>query len=381
MIQTNYNPSDMKLLLVDDTPANLDILYNILEAQGYQISVAPNGKIACTVADHDVPDLILLDVMMPVMDGFETCKELRKNEKTKNIPIIFITAKTETEDIVKCFNLGAVDYIAKPFRHEEVCVRVKTHLQLSAAKIALEGQKKLLEKQNKALNIMNVQKNEFIGIAAHDLRNPLGCIMSSSEVLSESPGELLDEDHMVLLDLIHSCSEDMLILVNNLLDVSVIESGMLNLEMKSNSLNKLVLERLRIFEGVAKRKQISLHTSLVEFPNFSFDKKHIAQVIDNLLSNAIKFSPLGSKINLSTKIGVDKVMVSVTDEGPGILAEEKAKLFEFFQTSHAKSTGGERKTGLGLAIVKKILNVHGGTIEIHSPQEKGTTFTFSLPIA
>jgi signal transduction histidine kinase len=362
----------MKILLVDDTPANIDVLRKTLEPEGYNLSFAPNGKIALKLAVHNQPDLILLDVMMPEMDGFEACRELKKDEKTRNIPVVFITAKTETEDIVNGFNLGGVDYIAKPFRQEEVCARVKTHLQLMYAQ-------RQLEKKNKALVELNELKNQFLGMAAHDLRNPLSSICGFSRMIKEEKGNLPGNQMDEFLDIIYSSGHKMLAMVTNFLDISVIESGQLKLDIRPHSLKKLVEERVRIFSFQTQRKQIALHESLAEIPDLPFDYNHVSQVIDNLVGNAIKFSPKNSRINVSMKEDGGKVKFSVKDEGPGISKEDQSKLCGAFQKLGAKATGGEKSTGLGLAIVKKIIEAHGSTLEVESEVGSGAIFSFSLP--
>lgn len=367
-----FNPSEMGILLVDDTPANIDVLRKTLEPEGYNLSFAPNGAIALKLAVHNQPDLILLDVMMPELDGFETCRELKKNEKTRDIPVIFITAKTETEDIVNGFSLGGVDYIAKPFRQEEVCARVKTHLQLMHTR-------RQLEKKNEALRELNALKNQFLGMAAHDLRNPLSSICGFAKMIKEEKGELQDGQMDEFLDIIYSSGHRMQALVNNFLDISVIESGQLKLDIRPQSLKKLIEERIRIFTFHANRKQIALSESLPETPPIRFDYNHLSQVIDNLVWNAIKFSPKNSGIHVSMEDNGGEVKVSVKDEGPGISMEDQVKLFGAFQKLGAKATDGEKSVGLGLVIVKKIIEAHGGRIEVKSEPGSGATFSFSIP--
>ncbi len=372
MQNNSFNLSEMKVLLVDDTPANIDVLRKTLQPEGYELSFAPNGKIALNIVNRVKPDLILLDVMMPEMDGFETCRRLKEDESTKDIPVIFITAKTETEDIVKGFSLGGVDYIAKPFRQEEVCARVKTHLQLMASQ-------KELETQNNTLMELNKLKNHFIGIAAHDLRNPLASITGFSHLLEERLEEFSPKEQKKFINIINSSSGKMLALVNNLLDISVIESGNLDLRIESSSLSELIGERVLIFEYHAQKKNISLCLPEVECDDIPLDKNQISQVLDNLISNAIKFSQPGSGVFISLERDEAMAKVSVRDEGPGISPEDQGKLFGTFQKLSAQPTGGETSTGLGLAIAKKIVEAHGGAINVENHPESGAVFSFTLP--
>ncbi len=226
---------------------------------------------------------------------------------------------------------------------------------------------------------LNDLKNKFLGIAAHDLRNPLTSIRGFCEILLEDE-DSLSEDQKEMLDIIHEESESMLTLVNDLLDVSVIESGKLQLQLNKGSIKKLIEERIRLSKMVAKKKNIKLNYSLSDIPDVLFDTNRFAQVIDNLIGNAVKFSPSGTKIFITLKREKNMAKVSIQDEGPGISKEDQAKLFGEFQKLTARPTGGEKSTGLGLAIVKKIIEAHKGIISADSILGEGTTFTVLLPL-
>ncbi len=372
MDDNNFDKSEMKILLVDDTPANIDVLKHALQSEGYKLSFAPNGKVALKLADHNVPDLILLDIMMPEMDGLETCSHLKSNEKTKDIPIIFITAKTETEDVVKGFQLGGVDYIAKPFHREEVCARVKTHLQLVQAW-------KMLKSQNKSLEELNKLKNAFVGMAAHDLRNPLSIICMLTQLMIMDKNTLTPEIIEKKLNMIRNSGKRMLSLINNLLDVTAIESGNLKLNIKPGSLKTLVSERIQIFEIGAREKEIQINSTLADIDDFLFDPNYIAQVIDNLITNALKFSESNKNVYVTLGREGPNAKISVRDEGPGISKEDQEKLYGAFQKLTAQPTAGEKSTGLGLAIVKKVIEAHKGEISVESELGAGATFSFTLP--
>ena len=212
-----------KILVVDDTPANIDILLQTLEPEGYKISVASSGEVALDLVSQARPDLILLDIMMPGMDGYETCRRLKSENSTSEIPIIFITAKNETIDIVKGFSSGGVDFITKPFRHEEVSARIRTHLQLSVLM-------KQLEVKNRQLEELNDLKNKFLGMASHDLRNPIASIQGYSKFLIDAREGADPETRAEFLNHIFEISDQMLQLLNDLLDISVIESGKLEIK-------------------------------------------------------------------------------------------------------------------------------------------------------
>jgi len=227
---------------------------------------------------------------------------------------------------------------------------------------------------------LNQQKNRFMGIAAHDLRNHLTSIRGLSEILlSEASGPLTEEQREYLA-VVHSASSGMLTLVNNLLDVSVIESGKLDLEKSGGSLKSLIEERIRIHKVLAKEKNISFVEALTDNGRQYFDPSKIAQVIDNLLSNAIKFSPRDCRIYVELSRQGNVSRVSVRDEGPGIPIDDQKIVFGEFHRLKAKPTGGEKSTGLGLAIAKKIVEAHGGTLEVESQVGAGATLSFTLPI-
>jgi signal transduction histidine kinase len=227
---------------------------------------------------------------------------------------------------------------------------------------------------------MNHLKNKFLGTVAHDLKNPLISIRGLSEIiLTEATGPLTQEQKEYI-NIINTVSNGMIKLVGELLDISVIESGHLELQRKHGAIDQLVSERIRIHRVIGEEKKMVLEEHLMELPDFSFDPNKIGRVIDNLLSNAIKFSPPGSTISVVlSRIG-DLARVSVSDEGPGIPVEDRIKIFGEFQKSTTLPTGGEKSTGLGLTIAKKIIEAHGGDLMVESREPSGSTFSFTLPI-
>ena len=373
MNQNPEKPGDLKVLIVDDTPANIDVLDLFLEKEGYKISVAQSGESALDLASRISPDLILLDVMMPGIDGFETCLRLKANEKTNDIPIIFITARNEPTDIVKGFSVGGVDYITKPFSQEEVCARIHLHLKLKTLMADLEA-------KNVKLAQLNDLKNKFLGMASHDLRNPISTIQGFSKIMLDHGETLAEDAKKEFLQSIHKVSNDMLALLGDLLNISTIESGKLDLQLKPGSFQQLVEERVRMYQVMAERKNIATHLDIEEIANFSFDAHRISQVIDNLLSNAIKFSPAGKEIYIWLGQKNGQAMFSVRDQGPGISPEDQDKLFKHFQKLKARPTADEPSHGLGLAIAKKMVEAHEGKITVQSTPGSGATFSFEIPL-
>jgi two-component system, sensor histidine kinase and response regulator len=373
----NQKPKELfgkKVMIVDDTPANIDLLYQTLEPEGYKISVAGTGEETLKLVPKIKPDLILLDVMLPGIDGFETCQKLKEAPETANIPIIFITAKAESEDIVKGFNLGGADYLTKPFNQEEVCARIKTHLHFQ---LLLQT----METQNKKLNELNDTKNKLMGMTCHDLRNPITSIRGFSKFILDKGETISKSSRSECLQNIYSASDNMLELINDLVDITAIESGKLNLNIRPDSFINLASEKTKMYVPLAENKNIKLHFKADnKIPIFKFDSNRIGQVLDNLIGNAIKFSPQNKNITISVEFKGDQVICSVKDEGPGILPEDKAKLFIPFQKLSAKPTGGEVSSGLGLGIAKKMVEAHGGKLWVESEPGNGADFRFKISI-
>ncbi|MGP0565777.1 MULTISPECIES: hybrid sensor histidine kinase/response regulator [unclassified Nitrospina] len=370
---------DFKILIVDDTPANVDVLQKTLEVEGYNISVALSGEKALTIASRFMPDLILLDIMMEGMDGYETCRRLKADPQTAETPVIFISARTDIEDVVAGFKQGGVDYIIKPFKSGEVLARVKTHLQLHSLKKQREILIQELEKKNVDLVALNEIKNKFLGIAAHDIRNPLSSIKGFIELLELSGDSFSPKEHNEMLQLISKSVNDVLGMVDDLLDISVIESGNLKLDLGPGDLTALLKERIQINSGHARGKDISINEDLQDIEPIVFDRGRMAQVLDNLISNAIKYSPLGSDVFIELRQEDGWTHVRIRDEGQGIRPEDQEQIFMGFQKLGARPTGGEKSTGLGLAIVKNIMESHQGKIEVRSEVGKGSTFEVALP--
>ncbi|MET0263889.1 MAG: response regulator [Rariglobus sp.] len=363
-----------KILLVDDDRLNLRILRSMLQTEGYVLLEMSSAESALEAYAGFQPDLVLLDVILPGMNGFEACRELRRRHGSKTAPVVFITAKQESEDVVEGFSAGGVDYIVKPFRQKEVVARIRTHLEI---RLLQEKQQVLVDQLSRA----NAAKNKFLGMAAHDLRNPLASIRGLAEFLRDGTVGPLTDDQLELLNLIHQASQGMVTLVNDLLDVATIESGELKLELAPASLAELIEKSVTLngLESVRKRTQI-VFSEKVDTPKRVMDAAKIRQVIDNLLSNAVKYSPPGSTIKVSLAVAADGSQTfSVHDQGPGIPENERDKLFKDFGRLSARPTGGEKSTGLGLAICRKIIDAHQGSIIAENLPAGGCEFRVTLP--
>jgi two-component system sensor histidine kinase/response regulator len=361
-----------KILVVDDNPLNLKVLDEHFRTFGFQIFVSKSGASAIDICKSELPDIVLLDIMMPLMDGFQVIDELKKDATTSEIPIIFLTARTQTNDIIKGFNKGAVDYIMKPFNPEELTARVNTHLKMKEMMVRLET-------QNKKLIELNNEKNHFLGIAAHDMKNPIFSISMLAKSIRDDKNINREDVEDFTNDII-TTSDRMLLLIKDLLDINAIEQGLMKFNIESFDLLENLSSICDIYTQNANLKQIKLH---FEPKNDSYiinsDRRAITQILDNLLSNAIKFSPFGKNIVLEILDFENKIQISVLDEGPGISSEDMLKLFGKFTKLSALPTADESSTGLGLSIAKQYVEALCGKIWCESILGQGAKFIFELP--
>jgi len=362
-----------RVLLVDDDRLNLRILRGMLKDEGYLLEDADSAEAALAKYAEFKPNLVLFDVVLPGINGFDACREIHRLYGSQSAPVMFITSKQESEDIVEGFSAGCLDYIFKPFHQKEVVARIRTHLQ---NRLLAEKQRSLVEQLSQA----NFAKNRFLGMAAHDLRNPLASIRSLAEFLRDGTVGSLTPDQLELVNLIHHSSQGMVTLVNDLLDVATIESGELKLETAPVSLAELIEKSvlLNALEAARKRTQIIFENPPAA-PPIPLDAARIRQVLDNLLSNAVKYSPLGSTVRASLCLSEGTQMICVRDQGPGIPENERDRLFKDFGRLSARPTAGEKSTGLGLAICRKIVEAHAGSILVENLPDGGCEFRVSLP--
>lgn len=362
-----------KILIVDDDRINIRILSSILQNEGFVITESVSGESALVLYEEIKPDMVLMDVMLPGIDGFATCRAIKERYGDNAAPVIFFTSKTESDDIVEGLAAGGVDYLAKPFRRKESLARIRTHLQ---NRILSEQQKALVDQ----LKAANQAKNRLLGMAAHDLRNPLASIRGLAEFLRDGTVGQLTPDQLDLATTIFETSQSMLTLLNELLDVATIEAGELKLHKEPHNLSELLVKAVYLNNINAARKNTKIHYSPPEeAPIVRVDQAKIKQVIDNLLSNAVKYSPPGSTVNVRISGYYPAYSVAVQDQGPGIPENERHQLFKDFTTLSAKPTGGEKATGLGLAICRKIVEAHRGAITATNLPQGGCEFSIMLP--
>lgn len=366
--------SGRKILVVDDDRLNIRILQGMLKGEGYAVFEATSGEQALEVYQAQHPDLVLLDVMLPGINGFETCRRLKNDYGDDCAPIIFITAKSQSDDVLEGFAAGGIDYLPKPFQAREVAARIRTHLE---NRRLVEEQRALVEQLSNA----NAAKNRFLGMAAHDLRNPLAGIRGLAEFMIDGAVGEISAEQLDLLKNIHAASQSMLELVNELLDISTIESGELKLNLRELDLGDVIAKSVYLANIEAGKKGSRIDFSLPEHRrSMRLDAEKMKQVIDNLLSNAIKYSPPGSVIVVDCICAAASAGFSVKDQGPGIPENERDRLFKDFSRLSVKPTGGEKSTGLGLAICRKIVEAHGATITANNLPGGGCEFRVTLPL-
>jgi two-component system, sensor histidine kinase and response regulator len=354
-----------RILIVDDQPNNLKVISSILSKQ-YKLFVANSGEKALKILEVEMPDLILLDVMMPNMDGYQVCEILKQDERTKDIPIIFLTAKNELEDIVKGFDLGAVDYITKPFKIREVEVRIKNHIRLENAKIELRD--------------LNAEKDKFFSIIAHDLKSPFGALIGMLELMSKNFEIFTEEELKETSKELYSSAQGVYKLLENLLEWSRIQRKTISFNPVHSNIYLIANNIVQILNMQAKNKSILLVNELPENLTAYSDENMVSTILRNLVSNAIKFTRPQGQVRITSEVKDGYVCISVTDNGIGMKEDDMSKLFRIDVHHTTKGTSDEKGTGLGLILCKEFVEINGGQISLESKQGEGTTFTFSLPL-
>ncbi len=366
------------ILVVDDTPANLDLLLSMLTERGYRIRPAPSGELALRSAFAKPPDLVLLDVNMPGMDGYEVCERLQANDATRHVPVIFLSALDEVLDKVRAFNIGAVDYISKPFHVEEVVARIETQLTLYRQRVEIE---QLREKERAHFEEVNRLKDQYVQMVSHDLKTPLSVIVGHASLI-EKRGKLNDEADTESLEGIMEAAETMRRLIRDLLDLAKIESGV-GMQMGSVSVNDLLSACTMAFGYNLEEKRLSLKLTPLEVDaTIAADHDRMVQVLSNLLSNAVKYTPGGGEVIVSACRSDDSEMLylEVKDTGMGIPPDDLPHIFDRFYRVQRATEQDLPGTGLGLSITKAIVEQHGGTIDAESRLNEGTRFMITLPL-
>lgn len=373
ILQSKINRSDYKILIVDDVVSNVLLLKILLTNEKFQVLTANNGKVCIDVAKRMHPDLILLDVMMPELNGFDTAVILKQDEEVKDIPIIFLTALHNTQDLVKGFKCGASDFLTKPFNKEELLMRVMHQISLVAAR-------RLIQKQYEELKATINNRDKMYSVIAHDLRSPMASIRMTLNLLVNvlSP-DVIGQEMFELIDNANKETEETHDLLDNLLKWTKSQTGALHVAFQDFELNDVLPGVIDIFMMIAESKHITLNLDLgSESLEVHADKDMFNTIIRNFMSNAIKFSHEGSSIDISVSHVDDFAKISIRDHGVGISPERIETLF-----SAGTSTAGTRNeegSGLGLQLCKDFAVKIGGDVMVESVQGEGSTFSVLIPI-
>jgi len=375
MADTNKNPSlQSSILIVDDNPHNLEVLGKFLKDRNYEIEFATSGLAALEWLSNRHFDLILLDINMPGMDGFEVCKRIRSDKSMDFIPIIFLSAETKREKIIEGFEIGGQDYVTKPFDSRELLVRIRTHLALKESLENLEIEKERAQSADRV-------KSAFLATMSHELRTPLNSIIGFSGILLKEKHGKLTGEQKKQLGIVQNSARHLLSLINDILDISKIEAGQLNINMQVFTLKDVINKAVETNRPFAEKKNLKIIVSVDKnIKKIKSDALRVEQILLNLLNNAIKYTESGS-VSIISGIEDNYVKIQIIDTGTGI---EKDKIKTLFKPFVQIDTGLTRKnegTGLGLSICKKLTEMLKGKIEVVSEPLKGSTFTVYLPLS
>jgi signal transduction histidine kinase len=419
MIELEYQDKPT-ILIVDDQPQNIQLLANVLKEK-YKLLIANSGDKAFKIMEKILPDLILLDVMMPDMDGFEVCSILQSHEETKSIPIIFLTAKSDVENVIHGLELGASDYITKPFSIRELNVRIKNLLNLSLANQYISMQKEELQEMsdelirytsdlyeaqksveenafqmnkvlgelaesqeqikiaNEELEKSNKEKDKFFSIIAHDLKSPLASLSGLLQMIQDERDTMDDDEKHEILGLLLNNSKHVYDLLENLLEWSRVQRKALKFVPMQIPAMELAEETIQLLAAQAANKNITLRNDINPNIEIKADYMMYSTLVRNLVSNAIKFTPEGGLIIVSSEEENNFIRFKIIDNGVGMDEATKNKLFKIDEHITSLGTNNERGTGLGLILCQEFVALHGGIIGVNSEEGKGSEFYFTLP--
>lgn len=373
---------DNLILIVDDTLLNLRLLSHVLENGGYKHIKAQNGKEAIELAASKKPDLILMDIMMPGMDGFEAVHKIKSKDGLEDIPVIFLSALTETDDKVQAFQYGGVDYITKPFQKEETLARINTHLKIRNLQKQLNDRIDVLKDREVELSRLNKKKDDLVRMVSHDIKNPLTGIIGLVKLMRDTD-DITPEERKHMLSVIENSGNDLLNMVHEVLDRESKKDVPESLDLADIEIVKLVERVISMNKAKAMLKGIELvHNVEPDGLRATLDQNKIEIAINNLVSNALKFTPSRGTISLSVNQNdkKDLILIEVKDSGIGIPESMRDDLFENEMKYSRKGTGGEAGTGLGLDIVHLYVSLHNGDIRVESEENVGTSFFIELPV-
>ena len=356
-----------KILVVDDEPANIFFLEGILSEEKFKVVTANDGFECLEKLKKFTPDIILLDIMMPKLNGLDVLIKIVDNEKLKHIPVIMVSAKVESEDVEVALSMGALEYIKKPIDEVELIARVKSALRIKF--------------QDDKLREMIKSKDDFIRMVSHDVRNPFHAILGFADILINDPEikEKLNEENKAFLNYIFDSANFVVDYFNKLLSWASLGQNELKLKKENAQLFKLINSSIMIYQKKISEKNIKLLIDCNNNIYINIDETYFLQAINNIISNAIKFTPEGGKININATINNNETKLIISDSGIGM---DKVSPEEFFSRTYnisRKGTKGEKGTGTGMNICKKIIDAHNFRITFESEIKKGTSFIITIP--
>ncbi len=357
------------ILVVDDTPSNLALLTCTLRDRGYVVRPVPNGALAFRAAVAQPPDLVLLDVAMPGLDGFEVCALLKADPRLSDIPVIFLTAHTDTAEKVRAFEVGGIDYVTKPFRCEEVVARVETHLEL-------RRQKRELRDSYDRLAELERLRDSLVHMVVHDLRSPLTALGGLLSMIGYRVGEQ-DPQTRRDVETCMSISSRIVDMLTAVLDASKLEAGAMQVDLCLCDLAQITTHVIAEMRGLALDRNVLFGSPPV--PAVA-DPQLITRVVQNLLGNALRFTPRQGTIRIEIAVTEESIRFAMTDEGKQVPRELKPRIFEKYGAVQAGGGKGIFSTGLGLPFCRMAVEAHGGAIGVDDrPDQPGSTFWFTLP--
>jgi two-component system, sensor histidine kinase and response regulator len=366
------------IMIVDDQPLNLRLFQEIVSNEGYRVLMFSSGSAALKALAKVMPDVILLDIMMPEMDGFDVCRHLKADDRLNRIPVIFISALNDTSNKVRALAEGGVDYVTKPFKAGEVLARIRTHLRIRQQQVQIETQNQQLQESFGRLRELETLRDNLVHMVAHDMRSPLLAVNGHARmILSDLKAAGHDrsaQDAQTILDLCSTLQK----MISTLLDISRLEACQMPLNIQPGDPGELISRVVTALGVLADHAAVVWHPP-EEKMTALFDEEITRRILENLLINAFNFAGKEARVRISAVSTETAIKILVTDNGPGIAPELQDTIFEKFGQAPAGQDDAGHSTGLGLAFCKLAVEAQGGEISVQSEARSGSTFWFTLP--
>jgi two-component system, sensor histidine kinase and response regulator len=374
-----HSNDTVRILVVDDHQTNLDIVRSFLQFEGYDVVEAHDGREAIEKAEAVTPDLVLLDILMPRLDGYETCRILKSRDNTRFVPVIMLTALQDTEDRVKGLDAGADDFVSKPFQAVELLARVRSLLKTKRLHDELERSLERLRLQNEELMRLEELREGLMELIVHDMNNPLTNVIGNLDLMGRMPPPLSDMQQESL-EFARAAAKRLMRMVRNLLETSRLEEGALEIHRGPTEIDTVVREVVESLKLPLIRPGIEVDVTL-EPARLMLDQTQFERVVSNLLDAALKYSRSGDTVRIAGALdsSSDRYVLRLAENGPIIPPEYREAVFDKFHQVKAREAGIPRGLALGLAYCRLVTEAHGGSIWIEGAGEKGNVYCLSLP--